>query len=72
MSIHTFPKPQPPATPRACPCCGNTFPFDSFEWLDELQALAARYSGLGITPDLSALALMEAWGLYQWLSRMGV
>jgi hypothetical protein len=37
---------------------------------EDLQALAARFSGLGIGPDLTALALTEAWGLYRFLERM--
>ena len=39
-------------------------------WLDELQALAARFAGLGIGPDLAALTVAEAWGLYLFLARM--
>ena len=39
-------------------------------WLEDLQALAARFAGLGIGPDLAALTLAEAWGLYQFLSRV--
>lgn len=40
-------------------------------WLEDLQALAARCAGLGIGPDLAALTLAEAWGLYRFLARMG-
>ena len=40
------------------------------QWLEDLQALAARCTGLGIGPDLAALTLAEAWGLYRFLSRM--
>lgn len=39
-------------------------------WLEDLQALAARFAGLGVGPDLSALTLAEAWGLYRFLARM--
>ena len=39
-------------------------------WLEELQALAARFASLGISPDLAALTLAEAWGLYRFLARM--
>lgn len=39
-------------------------------WLDDLQALAARFAGLGIGPDLAALTLAEAWCLYRFLARM--
>ena len=52
-----------------CPCCGEAFPFDSFEWLDELAKLVARQSGLNIPSDLSNLSTTEAWGVYQWLRR---
>lgn len=38
--------------------------------LEDLQALAARFAGLGIGPDLAALTLAEAWGLYQFLAPM--
>ena len=37
-------------------------------WLADLQAMAARFSGLGIGPDLAALTLAEAWGLYRFLA----
>ena len=39
-------------------------------WLEDLQALAARFDGLGIGPDLAALTLAEAWALYRFLARM--
>ena len=39
-------------------------------WLEDLQALAARFGGLGIGPDLAALTLAQAWGLYRFLARM--
>ncbi len=39
-------------------------------WLDDLHALAARFSGYGITPDLAALTLAEAWGLYVFLEKL--
>lgn len=40
------------------------------EWLEDLRLLAARFAGLGIGPDLAALTLAEAWGLYRFLARM--
>jgi hypothetical protein len=46
--------------PPACPL--------SPAWLTDLQALAARFSGLGIGPDLAALTLAEVWGLYRFLT----
>lgn len=39
-------------------------------WLERLQCLAARFPGLGIGPELAALSLAEAWGLYLFLSRL--
>jgi hypothetical protein len=39
-------------------------------WLEDLQALAARFGAHGIGPDLAALTLAEAWGLYRFLSRV--
>lgn len=39
-------------------------------WLEDLQALAARFAGLGIGPDLAALTLAEAWLLYRLLVRL--
>lgn len=36
------------------------------EWLDELALLATRY-GYGLGPDLAALTMVEAWGLYRLL-----
>jgi hypothetical protein len=36
----------------------------------DLQALARRFSGLGIGPDLSALTLAEAWGVFVFLRRL--
>jgi hypothetical protein len=39
-------------------------------WLGRLQLLAARCPGLCISPDLAALTLAEAWGLYRALVRI--
>jgi hypothetical protein len=39
-------------------------------WLDDLHALTARFSGYGITPDLAALTLAEACGLYVFLHKL--
>ena len=39
-------------------------------WLEDLQTLAARCTGLGIGPDLASLTLAGAWGLYRFLARM--
>lgn len=55
-----------------CPCCGRALPFQSLDWLDELPMLLSRYAGqLGIAPDIARLTLVESWGVYQWLHRMG-
>ena len=40
------------------------------DWLEDLQLLAARCTGLGIGTDLAALTLAGAWGLYRFLARM--
>ena len=40
------------------------------EWLEELQALAVRFSGYGIGPDLAGLTLAEAWGVFLFLRRL--
>jgi hypothetical protein len=39
-------------------------------WLNELQALAVRFSGYGIGPDLAGLTLAEPWGLCLFLRRL--
>ena len=39
-------------------------------WLDRLQYLSVRFSYLGIGADLAALSMIEAWGLYLFLSRL--
>jgi hypothetical protein len=39
-------------------------------WLEDLQALAARFSGYGIGPDLAGLSLAQAWALYRFLCRL--
>lgn len=39
-------------------------------WLEDLQALAARFGAYGIGPDLAALTLAQAWGLYRFLCRV--
>lgn len=39
-------------------------------WLERLQTLSNRFACLGISPDLAALSLIEAWGLYLFLSRL--
>lgn len=39
-------------------------------WPDHLALLAARFSHLGFGPDLAALTVAEAWGLYGLLKRL--
>ena len=39
-------------------------------WFVELQALAVRFSGYGIGPDLAGLTLTQAWGLFMFLRRL--
>lgn len=39
------------------------------DWLNELEALAARCSHLGVTDDLSSLTLADAWALLLRLRR---
>lgn len=54
-----------------CPYCGKKVPIDALatdQWLPQLRALAARFSGTGITPDLAALCPCEAYGLFLSLS----
>ncbi len=54
-----------------CPTCGQALPFSSFDWLENLELLLARYAGeLGITADLASLTIIEAWWLFHWLVGM--
>jgi hypothetical protein len=39
-------------------------------WLDELNGLLARFSGLGISADIAAMGLIELWGVYCYLRRL--
>jgi hypothetical protein len=41
-------------------------------WLEELQALAARFSGYGIGPDVAGLTLADSRGLLIFLRRVAV
>lgn len=40
------------------------------DWPEQLQALAWRFAGAGVTPDLAALTVVEAWGLFVFLRRL--
>ncbi len=42
----------------------------SSHWPEHLTMLAARFSHLGFGPDLAALTVAEAWGLYSYLTRL--
>ena len=43
---------------------------NNLDWLVRLQSLSVRFSHLGIGADLAALSIVEAWGLYLFLSRL--
>jgi hypothetical protein len=43
---------------------------NNLDWLDRLQCLTVRFSHLGIGGDIAALSIVEAWGLYLFLSRL--
>lgn len=40
------------------------------DWLNELELLAWRFSGLGFGPDLAGMTTIELAGLYAYLARM--
>ena len=40
------------------------------DWQVELHALAVRFSGYGVGPDLVCLTLAQAWGLFVFLRRV--
>ena len=39
-------------------------------WYTDLEALAIRFAHLGVTADLSALTIAEAYALLCWLRRL--
>ena len=39
-------------------------------WIEELEMLAARFSGNGIGPDMAGLTLAQGWGMFVFLRRM--
>lgn len=43
---------------------------NNLDWLERLQMLCNRFSHLGIGADLAALSIVEARGLYLYLSRL--
>lgn len=40
------------------------------DWMERLQCLSVRFSHLGVGADIAALSIVEAWGLYLYLSRL--
>jgi hypothetical protein len=40
------------------------------DWFSELESLAIRFSHMGITADLAALTVIEAWGVLQMLRKL--
>lgn len=40
------------------------------DWLERLQWLLNRFSGLGITADIGAMGLVDLWSLYCLLNRL--
>lgn len=43
---------------------------NNLDWVERLQCLSARFSYLGIGADLATLSIVEAWGMYRFLSRL--
>lgn len=43
---------------------------NNLDWMERLQSLSVRFSHLGVGADLAALSMIEAWGLYLFLSRL--
>ncbi|MDR6537289.1 hypothetical protein [Variovorax soli] len=40
------------------------------DWLKELELLTWRFAGMGITPDLASMTMVELAGLYLYLRRL--
>jgi hypothetical protein len=40
------------------------------DWLHELESLAMRFPQTGVSADLPALTLTEAWGVLQMLRKL--
>lgn len=40
-------------------------------WQERLQSLCGRFFHLGMGADLATLSIIEAWGVYRFLSRLG-
>lgn len=43
---------------------------NNLNWMERLQCLSVRFSHLGIGADIASLSIIEAWGLYLFLSRL--
>ena len=43
---------------------------NGMHWLNELNGLLARFSGMGISADLASMGLIELWGVYCFLRRL--
>lgn len=43
---------------------------NNMSWLERLHMLCNRFAHLGMGADLAALSVIEAWGLYRFLSRL--
>ena len=39
-------------------------------WVERLHMLCNRFARLGMGADIAALSVVEAWGLYCFLSRL--
>ncbi len=50
-----------------CPCCNRALPFQSWEWLTELEHLIARHSETGIHADIHSMTLSKKWGALLFL-----
>jgi hypothetical protein len=40
------------------------------DWLSELESLVIRFPHMGVSEDLAALSLTEAWGVLQMLRKL--
>ncbi|MDI4632425.1 hypothetical protein J7U46_05160 [Pelomonas sp. V22] len=40
------------------------------DWLKRLESLLAHYPQYGIGPDLAGMAMIDLWGLWQFLERL--
>ena len=40
------------------------------DWLKDLELLTWRFAGMGVSPDLAGMTMMELAGLYVYLRRL--